>query len=321
MATAVLPSPEPKPKATNPTARLLAASVLGAVYLLACAVFVGYGVPLLLQQISLGNSFIAAFVRVVAQIAAIAGLVYVGSWLAGDNPPKGLRGGIFLVISVVITWFFLVRAVGLNLDGLGGQIGLGVTAAVALGLLFAAYKFLTSPRAIGWMHALEEMGWFHTNSYKRTQGLRLRRYTMIGLLLVGLSGVWTMLTHRTLGTEHLTLTLPFGLPSLVVLSDKQYAVPLILAGLTLWVAWRAVNMPTFADFLVATEAEMNKVSWESRRKLIQDTIVVLTTTAMLTGFLLVVDLFWGWLLSNRYVGVLPVAQPKERQVVQEQRDW
>jgi preprotein translocase SecE subunit len=66
-----------------------------------------------------------------------------------------------------------------------------------------------------------------------------------------------------------------------------------------------VNVPTFAEFLIATEAEMNKVSWSTRRRLAQDTVVVLLTTLIMTLFLLVVDLFWGWLLSRSTVGVLP----------------
>ncbi len=33
----------------------------------------------------------------------------------------------------------------------------------------------------------------------------------------------------------------------------------------LWLAWRVVNVPSFADFLIATEAELNKVSWTTRR--------------------------------------------------------
>jgi hypothetical protein len=33
--------------------------------------------------------------------------------------------------------------------------------------------------------------------------------------------------------------------------------------------------------------------------------VVLLTTLIMTLFLLVVDLFWGWLLSRQTVGVLP----------------
>ena len=38
--------------------------------------------------------------------------------------------------------------------------------------------------------------WFDANSYKRTQGLRVRRLTMLGILLVAGSGVWTMMNHN-----------------------------------------------------------------------------------------------------------------------------
>jgi preprotein translocase SecE subunit len=50
---------------------------------------------------------------------------------------------------------------------------------------------------------------------------------------------------------------------------------------------------------------MNKVSWSTRRQLTQDTIVVLITTILMALFLLVVDVFWGWLLSRQTIGVLP----------------
>lgn len=85
----------------------------------------------------------------------------------------------------------------------------------------------------------------------------------------------------------------------------NYTFPVLLLLVTLWGAWRAVNVPTFGDFLIATEAEMNKVSWTTRKRLVQDTIVVLVFLALLTVFLLVIDLFWGWLLSQSWIGVLP----------------
>ena len=82
-------------------------------------------------------------------------------------------------------------------------------------------------------------------------------------------------------------------------------------ALSVWIsACSTANIPTVADFLIATEAEINKVSWSSRKRLIQDTIVVLVTTVLLTGFLLVIDLFWGWLLAD-VVKVLPKPTPKE----------
>jgi preprotein translocase SecE subunit len=99
---------------------------------------------------------------------------------------------------------------------------------------------------------------------------------------------------------------------LPVVAVVQYAVPLILAALTFWVAWRAVNVPPFADFLIATEAEMNKVSWSTRKRLTQDTIVVLITVLLMTLFLFVTDYFWGTLLSWRYIGVLPSSTQTQR---------
>jgi preprotein translocase SecE subunit len=91
----------------------------------------------------------------------------------------------------------------------------------------------------------------------------------------------------------------------------NYTFPLLLLLVTLWGAWRAVNVPLFGDFLIATEAEMNKVSWTTRKRLVQDTIVVLVFLALLTVFLLVIDLFWSWLLSLEFIGVLPPKKPGE----------
>jgi preprotein translocase SecE subunit len=160
------------------------------------------------------------------------------------------------------------------------------------------------------MVGLEEQGWFHGTSYKRVLGRMVRRLTILGILIVGGTGVYS-LWYQNLLPQHWDLALPFvhnedGSPKLFrILPDAQMTIPLLLLALTLWVAWRAVNMPAFAEFLIATEAEMNKVSWSSRRRLFQDTIVVLVCTVFMAVFLLLVDLFWGWLLSREIVGVLP----------------
>ena len=156
------------------------------------------------------------------------------------------------------------------------------------------------------MVGLEEQGWFHTAPYKRSLGVKVRRLTILGILLVGGSGVYSLMFQGIL-PDNWTLAMPFDMPQITALADARYTVPLLFLGLTLWFAWRAVNVPTFAEFLIATEAEMNKVSWTPRKRLAQDTVVVLTTTLLLTLFLLVVDLFWGWLLSRKWIGVLPPA--------------
>src|SRR5262249_16742658 len=103
-----------------------------------------------------------------------------------------------------------------------------------------------------------------------------------------------------------------------LLPDVAYTVPLLLIGVGLWTAWRAVNFPTFADFLIATEAEMNKVSWTTRRRLVQDTIVVLVTVVLFTVFLLVVDQLWGWVLTRETLGgIVPKAKAVDRNANQD----
>ena len=95
--------------------------------------------------------------------------------------------------------------------------------------------------------------------------------------------------------------------TLTLVPAVRFVMPLVLGALALWFSWRLVNLPPFADFLIATEAELNKVSWTPRRRLVQDTIVVLVTTLLITFFLLFADLIWSQLLTR--VGVLRA--PKE----------
>jgi len=99
---------------------------------------------------------------------------------------------------------------------------------------------------------------------------------------------------------------------LPILYQLNIVIPLLIILVALWFAWRIVNWPTFADFLIATEAEMNKVSWTTRKRLVQDTIVVLVTVFLFTVFLFVVDILWVYILSNPAVRVLLVDPGAER---------
>jgi preprotein translocase SecE subunit len=97
----------------------------------------------------------------------------------------------------------------------------------------------------------------------------------------------------------------------VLLPHVAYTLPVILAALALWFSWRVVNVPAFADFLIATEAELNKVSWTSRKRLWQDTVVVLCTVILMALFLLAADVAWSKILT--VVGVLqPPPAPSEK---------
>ncbi len=81
-----------------------------------------------------------------------------------------------------------------------------------------------------------------------------------------------------------------------------YGVPVLLGALCALVIWRLINWPRFADFLIATEAEMTKVSWSTQSELKRATAVVIVTLFLFAGFLFAVDLIWRWALET--LGVL-----------------
>ena len=300
MATAVETRSEPK--APNAQASLFAGSVAGAVYVVASLAVVFYAVRHLWAQYlapELGSfGAVSDGLRILVQVAVAVGLVVFGRSLAGSNPPKGLRGGIFLVISFACAIFFIGRAIGLASESQPGTL-----VCVTL-LTVVAVRLLIGERGARWMMRVEEAGWLHTNTYKKALGQKVRRLTILGILLVVGSGVYALVSQGVLPHDW-TLKLPFTDTVVTLLPDAKITVPMLLLGLGLWFAWRMVNTPSFGEFLIATEAEMNKVSWSTRRQLTQDTIVVLITTIFMALFLLVVDVFWGWLLSRNTIGVLP----------------
>src|SRR5687768_8163322 len=87
---------------------LWAASMIGAVYVLASLAVVLFAVPQLWQSTigsvlapAIGELFSNA-IRVFVQLAALVGLVVFGMKLTGDHPPRGLRGGVLLAIASIL---------------------------------------------------------------------------------------------------------------------------------------------------------------------------------------------------------------------------
>ncbi len=302
MATAVEPSSAPS--APGKPMSLPVASLLGAIYVLAALAVVLFVLPMLWAD-SVGVAATSDMVRIThcaIQIAALVGLLWFGSKIAGEASPVGVRSGSLLIAFTLIVVFFIARLFAINIEGGIGQV---VAAVVGVGLLYLAFRFFAGRTGEGWMVGLEEQGWFSLATYKRSLGLRVRRLTILGILIVGGSGLYSMIFQGVL-PDRWTLFVPFfDLGTVTVVNEAKFFIPMLLGLATLWIAFRAVNVPNFAEFLIATEAEMNKVSWSTRRRLMQDTVVVLLTTLIMTLFLLVVDLFWGWLLSRNTVGVLP----------------
>lgn len=77
----------------------------------------------------------------------------------------------------------------------------------------------------------------------------------------------------------------------------QYIAPLAILAIGFWAAYRLVNYARFADFLIAVEAEMNKVSWPSRGELVRSAIVVIFVIFSLAIILFGFDLFWRGLFQ------------------------
>jgi preprotein translocase SecE subunit len=308
MAVAVKPSPESTAtRALNP---LAIGSLVGIAYVLGSLYVLLYVLPEFWWSYLRMDA--TSFVDVALLLGAIlvmgAGLAFVGAKLAGSPPPHGLKAGIAVGIAMVFFATLITQAIGVTLEnmGLGMVVGAGLTVAVGAFLLFLIVRAYFRPKFEKWLQKFEDQGWFSLTSYKRSQGMRVRRGTILGILALVGCGIYTML-HRNPLLGDWELDLPFFDDwSLVLLPARKYTLTLLFAVGGLWLAWRMVNYPTFADFLIATEAEMNKVSWTTRRRLVQDTIVVLTTVFLLTIFLLIVDVLWFKILSNPYLHVLRI---------------
>ena len=71
---------------------------------------------------------------------------------------------------------------------------------------------------------------------------------------------------------------------------------LVLAFLIYWL----VNKPSIADFMIAAEGEMKKVSWSSRQEIFVSTIIVIVVVLIMAALLGATDycftLFFNWLI-------------------------
>lgn len=125
--------------------------------------------------------------------------------------------------------------------------------------------------------------------YKRSQGRITRQVTWSALAAGTGLGFWrlsqTMVDQWSWGRA-------VGL-----------AIPTILTVVGCWIAYRLVNYPRFADFLIAVEAEMNKVSWPTRGELVRSSLVVLVSilvlATVLSGFDTVWTLFFTYVVKIR----------------------
>ncbi|WP_010587122.1 preprotein translocase subunit SecE [Schlesneria paludicola] len=130
-----------------------------------------------------------------------------------------------------------------------------------------------------------------TELYQWKQGRVLRR-TTAGAILLAFLLASQALYHSVLYDLGLTGAWFTFLPT----SIQQWPIGYWLVGLMnligLWVAFRAVNYPVFADFLIDVESEMTKVTWPTWAELQRATVVVLGTMFIFSALLFGYDVAW-----------------------------
>ena len=127
---------------------------------------------------------------------------------------------------------------------------------------------------------------FQVGVYKRSQGKIARQVTFAAMAVIFAMAAYRFYT--TFGSQ-----MPVG---------GAYGVAAGVFVIGMWISFRVVNMPRFADFLIAVEAEMNKVSWPSRGELIRSAGVVIFVIFFLSITLFGFDVFWGFLFEK--IGIL-----------------
>ncbi|MEK6701412.1 MAG: preprotein translocase subunit SecE [Planctomycetota bacterium] len=101
-------------------------------------------------------------------------------------------------------------------------------------------------------------------------------------------------------TATLTRIEPIKLFDIVWLKVTFAALVMVVGlGMTFWYVGRKTAS---VDFLVATDSEMKKVNWSSRRSVIDSTVVVVGACFLISGFLYVIDILLQTVF--RLVGVL-----------------
>jgi preprotein translocase subunit SecE len=77
----------------------------------------------------------------------------------------------------------------------------------------------------------------------------------------------------------------------------RFGVPLLIFAAGAWLAYRAVNLPRFAEFLIGVESEMSKVAWPSLGEVARSSAVVIFMIFALSFILASYDLFWRFVLQ------------------------
>ena len=117
---------------------------------------------------------------------------------------------------------------------------------------------------------------FQFGLYKPNQGRVVRQVTFISIALLCFLAAWEVQRAGWLSS----------------LGGASYLAMIALGCVGIWFGYRVVNYSSFADFLIAVEAEMNKVSWPTRKELWNASVVVMFVIFAMAAFLFLFDAIW-----------------------------
>jgi preprotein translocase SecE subunit len=126
--------------------------------------------------------------------------------------------------------------------------------------------------------------------YKKGQGYWTRMGTLAGVTLLGVMLAYTLWVQ---------IPVTFFEPDEAGQITGRKVGGAIAAGFLLiysFIAIRLMNKPSNVDFLIATDSEMKKVNWTSRRELIGSSKVVIVFMFLIALYLFLNDIVWGYLM-------------------------
>jgi preprotein translocase subunit SecE len=129
--------------------------------------------------------------------------------------------------------------------------------------------------------------------YKRGQGYYTRMCSGVAAGVIVAIGCFR-LYQRLEGMTFQSTSLKIVVQSLVPLA--------IFCGFGFLVYW-LVNKPIIADFMIAAEGELKKVSWSSRKEITASTMVVIGVMLVMAVMLLLVDI--GLQKFFQSIGLIP----------------
>ena len=147
-------------------------------------------------------------------------------------------------------------------------------------------------RGVGGVPPQRSGGWLE--QYKPDQGKTTRTGTFVGLGLLVAWGAKFLNDRLALyqGDEAWRLLITPGIPIAMA----------VVFGVIIWRL--AFVSRKSSDFMIATEGEMKKVSWSTKREVVGSTKVVIMFTVLMALFLFIVD--FGFQIFFKSVGVLKV---------------